>query len=349
MIPYESRIAELSAKVAQVKGRLGTGCVVLAHHYQRPEVVAAGDFRGDSLGLSRQAAASEASHIVFCGVRFMAESAYILARPGQTVLHPDPSSGCPMSDMADIEDVDRAFAELDETCGAGSFIPVTYVNSSAAVKAATGARGGICCTSSNALKVMKSVMETGKTIVFLPDEHLGANTARVIGFPEGSILRWDYSLPFGGNSQDGIRRARLILWAGHCHVHTWFNTGHVAEARRRFPGARVMVHPECRSGVVMAADASGSTEFMVNTVRESPAGSAFVIGTELNLVRRLAAENPGKTVVELSRSMCPNMFKITLNKVLYTLEHLDSAGPVTVPEETRHHARQALQRMLDLS
>ena len=335
--------------IRELKRRLGSGLLILTHHYQRPEIVEAGDVRGDSLGLSRTAAESAAARIVFCGVHFMAESAAILAGEGQTVHHPDPMSGCPMSDMADIEDVERAFEELDALLGPGAVVPVTYVNSSADVKAVTGRRDGSCCTSSNAEKVLSWALGTGRKALFLPDEHLGANTAARMGVPPNAIVRWDFSLPLGGNAPGAIEAARLILWRGYCHVHTHFTAAHVAAARARFPGARVIVHPECRPEVVDAADEAGSTERMVRYVAAQPAGSVIVVGTELNLVRRLAAEHPDRTVVELARSMCPNMFKITLAKLRATLEGLPGAHVVTVRDEVRLPARAALDRMLALS
>lgn len=340
---------DLARRVREAKARLGADCLILTHHYQRPEIVAAGDARGDSLGLSRLAASSAARFVLFCGVRFMAESAAVLAREGQTVHHPDPFSGCPMSDMADIEDLERAARELDETCGPDGWLSVTYVNSSAEVKALTGRRGGACCTSSNAEKVVRWALSQGRRVLFLPDENLGTNTAARLGIASADIVRWDYSLPFGGNDPDALRSARLLLWKGYCHVHTLFSVTQVEEARKRFPGAMVIVHPECSLDVVARADESGSTEFMVRRVESAPPGSTVVVGTELNLVRRLASEHPDRRVVELARSMCPNMFKITLAKLLATLEGLPGANLVTVPEDVRRDARLALDRMLSLS
>lgn len=340
---------ELARRVREAKVRLGGNCLILTHHYQRPEIVALGDARGDSLGLSRLAASSGARHIVFCGVRFMAESAAVLARGGQTVHHPDPFSGCPMSDMADVEDVERAASELDDACGAGAWLPVTYVNSSAEVKALTGRMGGACCTSSNAEKIVRWALGGGKKVLFLPDENLGANTGARLGVDPREIVRWDYSLPSGGNDPDALRSARVILWKGYCHVHTLFTAAQVDDVRARFTGARVIVHPECSPEVVTRAGESGSTEFMVRYVESAPPGSTVVVGTELNFVRRLAAEHPDRRVVELARSMCPNMFKITLAKLLATLEGLPDANLVTVPEDVRRDARDALDRMLALS
>jgi quinolinate synthase len=350
MTPHTDRQNDLLRKVIDLKASLGRSCLILTHHYQRPEIVAVGDVRGDSLGLSRHAAESQAQNIVFCGVRFMAESAAVLAKPMQMVHHPDPFSGCPMADMADIEDVERAFGELDELLGPDGYVPVTYVNSTAEVKAATGIKGGACCTSGNAATVMKWALKTGKKVVFIPDENLGLNTAKSIGIPGDRIARWDFSRPLGGVDPAGLKSSDLVVWRGYCHVHTFFNTGHVSAARKAFPGARIVVHPECSPDVVEMADATGSTEFMVRFVREAGPGSITVVGTELNLVRRLAAEMTDRTVLELSRSFCPNMFKITLAKLLATLENLDGVERrVTVPESTRVYARAALEKMLELS
>jgi quinolinate synthase len=305
---------------------------------------------GDSLALSRAAAKSDADLILFCGVRFMAESAAVLAKSGQRVIHPEPSSGCPMSDMADEDDVERALEELDGFLGEGKCIPVTYVNSSAAVKAATGRKGGICCTSSNAARVLEWALAGGKKVLFLPDEYLGRNTARKLGIPPRNILPWDYSLPLGGNAPETVRDAQLMVWKGYCHVHTYFNEGHVLAARKRFPQARIVVHPECSPEVVMAADASGSTESIVRHVRDSGPGSTVVVGTELNLIRRLAVEYADRTVVELARSFCPNMFKITAAKVLEALNNPRAARlAVGVDAEVRMDAGKALERMLEIS
>jgi len=348
MNQFRSTNEETAAKIIQIKQRYGRSLVILTHHYQRPEVVQIGDVRGDSLGLSRYAASSGVENIVFCGVRFMAESAAILAQPGQKIFHPDPFSGCPMSDMAELEDVERVLGELDEFFGGDACLPVTYVNSSADVKAVTGKRGGICCTSSNAELIVKRMLSTGKRLLFIPDEFLGRNTANKLGLKSDEVVLWDFSEPLGGNTEKQLKDSRLILWKGYCHVHTYFRPEHVLAARKNHPEAKIIVHPECNPDVVSMVDESGSTEFMVKYVEKAQAGSTIIIGTELNLVNRLAKENPGKNVFGLARSMCPNMFKITLHKVLSTLENLESGEQVTVSGEVKKHAALALRKMLDI-
>ena len=334
-------------KIFDIKKRYGKSLVILTHHYQRPEVVRIGDVRGDSLGLSRYAASSGTEFIVFCGVRFMAESASILASPGQKIFHPDPFSGCPMSDMAELEDVEKVLGELDEYFGPEACLPVTYVNSSADVKAVTGKRGGICCTSSNAAAIMEKMLSTGKRILFIPDEFLGRNTAKKLGLKSEDVILWDFTEPLGGNTEKQLKDSRIILWKGYCHVHTYFRPEHVLAAWKKFPDASIIVHPECNPDVVSLVDESGSTEFMVKYVEKATIGSTIIIGTELNLVNRLAGENPGKKIFGLARSMCPNMFKITLQKVLSTMENLETGAHVTVSDEVRKYGSLALRRMLE--
>ena len=341
--------AELVERIRQIKRRKGDELVILGHHYQRREIVELSDYRGDSLQLSRNAAErKDARYIVFCGVKFMAESAAILAGENQVIQHPEPTAGCPMADMADLEDVERAWAQITEICGQDRVIPVTYVNSSADVKAFVGRHGGATCTSSNALKLFEWAFSQKEKLFFLPDQHLGTNTANVMGIPRDERIIWDFTQPeLGGNGEEEIRRAKLILWSGHCHVHIWFTVDHILRARRRYPDGKIVVHPECVEDVVNLADYNGSTAFIVRFVEEAPAGSTTVIGTEINLVSRLAYENPDKTVVELSRSLCPNMYKINLRNLLYTLEHLGEVNVVKISDEVKHYAGLALNRMLE--
>lgn len=342
--------AKLIEEIKRIKERLGDKLVILGHHYQRREIVELSDFRGDSFGLSRNAAAQKkARYIVFCGVKFMAESAAILAGEDQVVQLPEMTAGCPMADMAELEDVERAWAEITEICG-DDVIPVTYMNSSAAVKSFCGRHGGAVCTSSNARKLFEWAYSRKNRLLFLPDQYLGTNTANKMGIPREERIIWDFTRPeLGGNSEEEIRKARLILWRGHCHVHTWFTVDHVLEARRRYPDGRIVVHPECIEDVVNLADCDGSTSFIVRFTEEAPSGSTIVIGTEINLVSRLAYEHPDKKVVELSRSLCPNMYKINLHNLLWTLEHLGEVNVVTVPEEVRYYAGLALNRMLEIA
>ncbi|GMV38889.1 MAG: quinolinate synthase A [Myxococcales bacterium] len=343
---------EVVDAIRSAKQRLGDRMVVLAHHYQRPEIVALGDFRGDSFELSRIASEQTAEHIVFCGVHFMAESARILAKPHQRVYHPNLNAGCPMADMADASDVERVFAELSEVLGdASGVVPMTYMNSNAAVKALCGRNGGTVCTSSNAEKAFRWAFDHGERIFFIPDEHLGRNTANSLGLDRDRVVLWDWSQPWGGLDRDTIRRAQVYLWKGYCHVHTWYTPAHIAEARERYPGCSVVVHPECREEVVALADGVGSTSFLVRYVQDAPPGATIVIGTEINLTARLAAEHPDKNVVELSRSLCPNMFRINLRKLEETIAHLDGPevlGEILIPDELIRDARLALDRMLQI-
>lgn len=346
--PMSGEEIELIEKIRRIKHQMGGELVILGHHYQRREIVELSDYRGDSLQLSQRAAErKDAKYIVFCGVRFMAESAAILAGENQIVQHPDPTAGCPMADMADLEDVERAWTQITEICGQ-EVIPVVYVNSSADVKAFVGRWGGATCTSSNALKLFKWAYSQKEKLLFLPDQHLGINTANVMGIPRDERIVWDFTQPeLGGNSEEDIKRAKLILWSGHCHVHTWFTVDHILKARRRYPDGKIVVHPECVEDVVNLADYNGSTAFIVRFVEEAPPGSTTVIGTEINLVSRLAYENPDKTVVELSRSLCPNMYKINLRNLLYTLEHPGEVNVVEISDEVKYYASLALNRMLE--
>ncbi|MCX7944694.1 MAG: quinolinate synthase NadA [Deltaproteobacteria bacterium] len=334
--------------IKKIKKELGGELIILTHHYQRPEIVELGDEVGDSYLLCKKAFQSEAKYIVFCGVRFMAESAEILRRDSQRVFHPDPFSGCPMADMSESGDVIRAFNELDDVWGKDAFVPVVYMNSSAEVKSIAGRRGGIICTSSNADKIISHVFSMGKKVIFIPDEYLGFNTYKRLGRGLENIAFWDFSLPLGGNKADELRKKDFVLWKGYCHVHTFFTREHVLEARRKFKGCRIVVHPECKPEVVDNADASGSTEYIVRYVRESPVNSTIIIGTELNLVRRLANIYKDRNIFELARSMCPNMFKITLSKLKVTLENIPNKNRVELPDDIKEYSREALSRMLNI-
>ena len=345
------RDAELSRRIRARKAEWGDRLVILTHHYQRPSIVALGDLRGDSFALARGASEERAAeYVVFCGVHFMAESAVVLARPGQRVFHPNPAAGCPMADMVARPDAESAWGALEEACGAGAFVPITYMNSPASVKAFCGEHGGAVCTSSNAPRAFAWALSQGERLLFMPDEHLGRNTAAAMGIPDEQLVLWDPAAPdrWGGLDPDALRRARIVLWKGYCHVHTWFEPAHVVAARDRFPGCRVVVHPECRREVVEAADGSGSTDYLVRYVEQAPAGSTVVVGTEVNLVTRLASEYPDKRIEVLARSLCPNMFRITPGHLLETLDRLGEIDEVVVPEVDRRGARLALERMLAL-
>jgi len=343
----------LDERIASAKARLGKDLVILGHHYQRDEVVKFADFRGDSLRLSRQAAAAEGRFIVFCGVHFMAESADILRREGQIVVLPDLNAGCSMADMADIGQVEACWSELAGVIDTGKVVPVTYMNSTAAIKSFTGEHGGSVCTSSNAAAVMKWAFERGEKVLFLPDEHLGRNTGYRMGIPLDQMIVWDPDQELGGNSEQAIRDARVILWKGYCSVHQRFTVEQVERVRRENPGIRVIVHPECRFEVAQAADQIGSTEGIIKAVRAAEPGSQWAVGTEIHLVNRLSKELKDRRVTSLDRSVCvcTTMFRITPKHLLWALENL-AAGKVvnriSVEERTRHYARVALDRMLAL-
>jgi quinolinate synthase len=342
----------LDQRIAAAKAHLGNDVVILGHHYQRDEVVKFADFRGDSLKLAYQASEAAGRYIVFCGVHFMAESADILRRAHQAVILPDLSAGCSMADMADIGQVEACWAELS-SLGDLRIVPVTYMNSTAAIKSFTGEHGGAVCTSSNAAKVMEWAFKRGEKVLFLPDEHLGRNTAFRMGIPLEQMIVWDPYQELGGNSPEKIRAARVILWKGYCSVHQRFTPQHVDRVRREHPGIRVIAHPECRFEVTQAADQIGSTEGIIHAIEGSPAGSQWAVGTEIHLVNRLAKEMPDRKVISLDSSVCvcTTMFRITPQHLLWALDNLAAGNVVnciSVDERTRHYARVALDRMLAL-
>jgi quinolinate synthase len=342
----------LDHRIAAAKACLGKEVVILGHHYQRDEVVKFADFRGDSLKLSQQAAQAAARYIVFCGVHFMAESADILRQPHQVVVLPDLNAGCSMADMADIGQVETCWAELG-SLGRLQVVPLTYMNSTAAIKAFTGEHGGSVCTSSNAAAVMRWAFARGERVLFLPDEHLGRNTAYHMGIPLDEMVVWDPNESLGGNSPEAIRRARVILWKGYCSVHQRFRPEHVARVRREHPGIRVIVHPECRWEVAQAADSIGSTEQIIQAVTSAEPASKWAVGTEIHLVNRLSKQLTDRMVISLDPSVCvcTTMFRISPQHLLWALENL-AAGQVvnrvSVDDHARRWARVALQRMLSL-
>jgi quinolinate synthase len=343
----------LDDRIARAKARLGHDIVILGHHYQRDEVVKFADFRGDSLKLSFQASQAEGRYIVFCGVHFMAESADILRREHQTVILPDLNAGCSMADMADIGQVETCWSELSSLLDSRKIVPITYMNSTAAIKAFTGEHGGSICTSSNAAAVMNWAFEGGEKVLFLPDEHLGRNTGHRMSFPLDQMIVWDPYQDFGGNTPEAIRNARIILWKGYCSVHQRFTPQQVECVRRQHPGIRVIVHPECRFEVAEAADQIGSTEGIIKAIQASPAGTEWAVGTEIHLVNRLRKELKNHKVMSLDPSVCvcTTMFRITPQHLLWALENLGEGNVVnriSVDERTRHHARVALDRMLSL-
>jgi quinolinate synthase len=343
----------LDERIAAAKARLGKNVVILGHHYQRDEVVKFADFRGDSLKLSQQAAATDAKYIVFCGVHFMAESADILSRSGQVTILPDLNAGCSMADMADIGQVEACWEEL-ESVGDLKVIPVTYMNSTAAIKGFTGEHGGAVCTSSNAEKVIRFAFEHGERVLFLPDEHLGRNTAFRMGIPLEQMVVWDPFQILGGNTPEQLRNAKMILWKGYCSVHQRFLPEHVDRVRREIPGVHVIVHPECRFEVVQKADSIGSTEQIAKVIRAAAPGSKWAVGTEVHLVNRLSKELTDRTVQSLDPNVCvcTTMFRISPQHLLWTLENLVEGrvvNQISVEGKVKQWARVALERMLSLA
>jgi quinolinate synthase len=343
----------LDERIAAAKAALGKDVVILGHHYQRDEVVKFADFRGDSLKLSQQAADADAKYIVFCGVHFMAESADILRRGNQIVVLPDLSAGCSMADMADIGQVEACWNELTGVTDTSKIIPVTYMNSTAAIKSFTGQHGGSACTSSNAPAVMKWAFERGEKVLFLPDEHLGRNTAYRMGIPLQEMIVWDPFEDLGGNTAEAVGKARVILWKGYCSVHQRFTPEQIAKVRRENPGVRVIVHPECKFEVAQAADEIGSTEGIIRVIKAAPPGSKWAVGTEIHMVNRLSKELKDRHVMSLDSSVCvcTTMFRITPVHLLWALENLAAAkvvNQISVDERTRKFARIALDRMLSL-
>ena len=345
---------EMDDRIAAARSALGERLLILGHHYQRDEVIKFADSTGDSFKLARQAAErSEADYIVFCGVHFMAESADVLSGPNQRVILPDLAAGCSMADMAEPEQLEVCWDEL-QAMGITGVIPVTYINSAASIKAFCGAREGVVCTSSNAAATLRWAWQRGDKILFLPDQHLGRNTAYAMGVPLDEMVVWDPDLPWGGLTPEAVRSARLILWHGHCSVHTRFNVKQIEHVRQVHPGVRVIVHPECTWDVVQAADESGSTEQIIRQIKGSPEGSVWAVGTEIHLVNRLAHElAPGRTVMTVDPigCLCSTMFRVSPNHLLWVLEGL-CAGEVhnriVVPDQDKHWTRVALDRMLSI-
>jgi quinolinate synthase len=345
---------ELEERIARAKAELGSRLVILGHHYQRDEVVKFADYRGDSLKLSQWAARRpEAKFIVFCGVHFMAESADILSAEHQIVILPDLNAGCSMADMADLEQVEICWEELNRVTGA-RIVPVTYINSTAAIKAFVGRHGGAVCTSSNCRKLMEWALAQGEKALFLPDEHLGRNTGYRMGIPLDQMAVWNPWREAGGLCQEDMRKARIFLWKGHCSVHLRFLPQHVERARQAHPGIRVIAHPECSWEVCQLADEVGSTEYIVKRIVESPPDSQWAVGTEIHLVKRLAAEHPDRRIISLDDCvcMCSTMYRISPQHLCWTLESLvdgQVVNQVSVDPETKRWARVALERMLQAS
>jgi quinolinate synthase len=346
--------AELHARIEAARRELGTRLVILGHHYQRDDVICHADYTGDSFKLSQLTIERpEAEFIVFCGVHFMAESADILKPGQQKVILPDLGAGCSMADMASVEQVEDAWEQLTEIGLVREFriMPITYMNSTAAIKAFCGEHGGVVCTSSNAVPLFAKSLQEADKLFFFPDQHLGRNTGVKFGISLEQVCVWDPFKELGGNTVEQLRNARLILWKGHCSVHGRFRAWHVEQVRREVPGIKVLVHPECERAVVAQSDLNGSTEFIIKTIAAAPAGSAWAVGTEVNLVNRLIKQHPDKQIRLLAPDlcMCATMYRIAPQNLAWALESL-LAGTVVnqiiVPAETTRWARVALDRML---
>ena len=345
---------EMDRRIAAARATLGKRLVILGHHYQRDEVIKFADYTGDSFRLARQVPQRpEADYIVFCGVHFMAESADILSAPHQQVILPDLAAGCSMADMVEPEQLETCWEELQQM-GISGIVPVTYINSAASIKSFVGERGGTVCTSSNATATLKWAFERGDRILFMPDQHLGRNTAYQLGVPLDRMVVWNPNEVFGGLDPEDVRRAKMILWKGHCSVHERFTAKQIEAVRKQHPGIRVIVHPEVPWDVVQAADDNGSTEYILKTVRESAPGSVWAVGTEVHLVNRLAHEvAPGKTVISLDQfgCLCSTMFRVSPNHLLWILEELVEGrvhNRIVVSEEEKHWNKVALDRMLSI-
>ena len=350
---------EMDRRIAAARATLGKKLVILGHHYQRDEVIKFADYVGDSFKLARQVAQRpEADYIVFCGVHFMAESADILSAPHQQVILPDLAAGCSMADMVELEHLETCWEELQQM-GVSGVVPVTYINSAAAIKAFVGERGGTVCTSSNATATLKWAFErpstSGVKVLFMPDQHLGRNTAYKMGVPLDEMVVWDPHEIFGGLDPADVQRAKMILWKGHCSVHERFTARQIEAVRKQHPGIRVIVHPEVPWDVVQAADDNGSTEYILKTVRESAPGSVWAVGTEVHLVNRLAHEvAPEKTVISLDQfgCLCSTMFRVSPNHLLWILEELVEGrvhNRIVVSDDQKHWNKVALDRMLSIS
>ncbi|MBX3113133.1 MAG: quinolinate synthase NadA [Fimbriimonadaceae bacterium] len=347
----------LAERIHAEKAKLGKRLVILGHHYQRDEIIAFADYRGDSYKLAKDAGSHpEAEFIVFCGVHFMAESADILTEPHQKVILPNLAAGCSMADMANLFQVRSCWKQLNEVLGddLSGVIPVTYINSAANLKGFVGEHGGTVCTSTNAPGAVEWALEQGNKVLFFPDQHLGRNTAVKLGFDaDQDTLVWDPFKPLGGNSAERLREAKFILWKGHCSVHKRFTVEQIEKARKEFPGINVLVHPECPLEVVQASDFAGSTEYIINKVAGAEPSSSWAIGTEINLVNRLAKEFPDRTVFCLDPEICPcsTMYRIHPSFLCWVLERLvegDIVNHIQVPPETAKWAKVALKRMLDI-
>jgi quinolinate synthase len=345
----------LRARIREAKAELGSRLLILGHHYQRDEVIEWADMRGDSFKLARFAADNtEATDIVFCGVHFMAESADVLTGDHQRVILPDLNAGCSMADMANVDQVEDAWEELARVTDVDRVVPVTYMNSSAALKAFVGEHGGVVCTSSNARAVLEWALDRGDQVLFFPDQHLGRNTAIDMGHTEDEMLVWNPHVDLGGHEAHEVKQATFLLWRGWCSVHQRFRPEHAEEFRAAYPGGEVIVHPECAHDIVAIADRVGSTERILEWVEAAPAGAALGVGTEIHMVQRMAREHPDKTILSLDPLVCPcsTMFRIDAPHLAWCLDELLAGhvvNRIVVDPTTARWARVALERMLEIT
>jgi quinolinate synthase len=345
----------MDARIAEARAQLGTTTILLGHHYQRDEVIRFADFTGDSYKLSKIASETQARYIIFCGVHFMAESADILSHDGQQVILPDLNAGCSMADMAEISQVEACWETLQRLGLSEDTIPLTYMNSAAAIKAFCGERGGLVCTSSNAAAAFRWAFARGLRILFLPDQHLGRNTGYSMGIPLDEMTVWDPWALAGGQSAERLAASRVLLWKGHCSVHQRFLPSHVDDVRAKYPGIQVIVHPECRWEVCQKADALGSTEQLISQVEKAPEGSIFAVGTEIHLVNRMAhrfaAQNKRVISLDDHGCLCTTMYRISPQHLAWALENLVAGrvvNQIQVRASVKHWAKVALDRMLDV-
>lgn len=347
--------AEIAERIGNARKTLGSRVVILGHHYQRDDVIEHADLTGDSYQLSVMASQTEAEYIVFCGVHFMAESADVLGKPHQRVILPDMGAGCSMADMANIDQVEDAWDQLREIGVLKSKVaPITYMNSTAAIKAFCGRNGGVVCTSSNAVPLFDAYLKEYDKMFFFPDQHLGRNTGAKFGIPPEKMVLWNPFEELGGNTEEQLHEAKLILWRGHCSVHGRFKPWHVEQIRKKIPDVKVLVHPECMREVVDISDLNGSTSYIINTIEKSPAGSKWAVGTEINLVNRLAKKFPDKEIHLLAPDlcMCATMYRIAPQNLAWAMENLldgNVVNEITVDDETKHYALVALERMINLT
>jgi quinolinate synthase len=359
---------EMDRRIAVARAKLGSRLIILGHHYQRDEIIKFADYIGDSFKLAGEISKHpDAEFIIFCGVHFMAESADVLSAAHQQVILPDLAAGCSMSDMAEPEQLETCWSDMEQMgvlqgspatpeskIARQPVVPVTYVNSAASIKAFCGERGGVVCTSSNAAATLRWAWERGDRVLFLPDQHLGRNTAYKMGVPLDKMVVWDPNEIWGGLEPDAVKRARIILWKGHCSVHERFTVRQIENIRKEHPGVRVIVHPEVPFEVVQAADDSGSTEYIIKQVKASPVGSVWAVGTEIHLVNRLAQQvAPERTVLSLDSfgCLCSTMFRVSPNHLLWTLDGLvagEVRNRIVVPDNQKHWTKVALDRMLSL-